>query len=340
MPVELKKTVFNTGPDDKLRAIDVYAPGEVKRASESAAPTSSSPATPLAAAAAAGMAALKDAMKSTDETPMIEELLGLGLSDGQLANVIEGFLPPAVDAAELLQTVSDLTLPDINGAVEAIGQVMPYSDVKAMSNSEMVQLIEEIVQPVRAGRVERVTEIEDEDLKVLIRGGEVINQVRYQSPEALEQTIASLPVTDIQRDYIRERSAKKAATQGNIDTTVSMVEGLTYSITPMESRYLIIELLKGYRKPKGVKKRMYVEEGEQFLSKLNGIDANWLYYTRGNEAIINLHTLRYASEDLLTVWSHHPTLGPTCLWLANLGAPEPKDSVQLMAERYPYMQVS
>lgn len=342
MPVELKKTVFNTGPDDKLRAIDVYAPGEVQRASESASnEQAGNMNNAMAEAAMMGLKALKNFMSKEESNAKTSDLLGLGLSDGQLAGLIEPYLPPSVDVPAMLQTLGDLDLDNVNSALDAVTSILPISDLQALPHGELVQLALEVVQPVRSGSVERVSDIPNDDVRILIRAGSVINKTQYRPIEDTLNVIENdKDFNEVQRNYVRERVAKVSASRGDLPSVAKSVESLTVPLSPMEKRYLVSETMQSYRKPAGTKKRDYPELAPIVVEQFNAIDKEWLYYSRGHEAIINLHVLGQASDDLLKIWTRHPELGTVASVLLEQGRPKTKTSKDLIKDRYPHMVIA
>lgn len=342
MPVELKKTVFNTGPDDKLRAIDVYSPGEVQRASESSLNVQTGNMNnAMAQAAMMGLKALKAYMNTQSSPPKTSDLLGLGLSDGQLAGLIEPYLPPSVDVPVLLQVLGDLKLGDVNGAIDAIVRTLPLSDLQALPHADLVQLALEIIQPLRSGSVESVDDISEDDIRILIRTGSIINKSNYR-PIADTLTVIEDDATfnSIQKDYVRERVAMVSADRGDLTSVASAVQQLTQPLSPMEKRYLVDRTIRTYRKPADVKKRDYPDLALTLVEQFNTIDQDWLWYQRGLQSILNLHILARASTDLLKIWTRHPKLGVAAAVLLDEGLPPTETTEALIKERYPHMVIA
>jgi hypothetical protein len=377
MPVAPKESVFKTGPDDSLRVVDVYGEGEILSAFEGAAAAAAAAQEAAAdgqspeeaeKALSQNLQALKAALAQGELELLLEKLLSLGLSVGQLRSFIKTPFPLAVDVTGFFNRFRGMGINETNALLAFIQTTMSSDDYRSLNNKTLPVHVESVNQILGAmdrgqlngddlyldagitrgdSRLEVLETLSDlgprHPLPTKVRtlasiNSETILKTPYLSPEEIVAAIEAADLTPEERLFIQTQVALAAANSGNHAQVAALIEAMGSRATPSLRRDTVRRLLNSYRLDRAEPKSAHSGMAEAFYDNLNLIDEGCLTYDREGDLIIDYTLFRYASDDAIKVFTSFDPLKSTAIMAMDLDT-DPKSLGYLIQSQYPSLAI-
>lgn len=286
MPVAPKDAVYQTGPDDSLRVVDVYGNGTVAEAFELLSTTQyieteggaglkiDPTILPNEEQKSSATQVLRKSILSGESDIAISELLALNLSSKNNALFISERLPSNVSSKTLLEAFPDMSVAELNETLKALSDQPDYSSLTQPSLEKRIIAHSNAVTALEAGVFGDGSELSSIDVRGADTRADVIRKINASSSNSEakqavnrvaacgaidtknmsrnEQVTAALnnatdePLRDKERRAVEREVIKNASKDGNHRLVTDIMEISEEGFEPWFRRQNAIDLLENY----------------------------------------------------------------------------------------------
>ena len=182
---------------------------------------------------------------------------------------------------------------------------------------------------------EELFKLIDAEAEIGVFQGVLDQVIQWRIPEAIDRVLANIndPVT---RRRVVQRSTSRLATSGDIDGIETFLKHSDPYALLSQRPDFPRQVLQQYRFRGDITPADYPAKLDQLVSVMNQLNPEWFQTTRGEESVVNLSYIAYASDDALTLLNSSETYRSAALTGPNF--PQ-KTFKSLLRDMYPLMPI-